>query len=73
MKFVKNLKKFASNKYAQGAALMGAAGVASADVGADIAAAFTGANANVTTAAGGVIALVAVVTGIGLIISLLRK
>jgi len=52
---------------------MGAAGVASADVGADISAAFTGANANVTTAAGGVIALVAVVTGIGLIISLLRK
>jgi hypothetical protein len=58
---------------AGGTAVATAAGSAHADVAADISAAFAGANTNVTLAVGGVIALVAIVTGVGLIVSLLRK
>jgi hypothetical protein len=48
-------------------------GNASATVADDITAAFTAAEANVTLAAGGVIGVVAIMTGIGFIIGLLRK
>jgi hypothetical protein len=73
MKIYKHVKNFASNKLVQGSALMGSAAAAHADVAADISAAFAGANTNVTLAVGGVVALVAIVTGVGLIVSLLRK
>jgi hypothetical protein len=73
MKIYKQAKKFASNKLVQGSALMGSAAAAHADMATDIGAAFTAAESNVGLAAGGVVALVAVVTGIGLIVSLLRK
>jgi|APLak6261673822_1056097.scaffolds.fasta_scaffold84189_1 hypothetical protein len=44
-----------------------------ADTAATITGAFTGASANVQLAVGGVITLVAIVTGVSLIIGLLRK
>lgn len=50
-----------------------AASSAFADTAATITGAFTGASANVQLAVGGVITLVAIVTGVSLIIGLLRK
>ncbi|EIC29839.1 MULTISPECIES: hypothetical protein [Methylomicrobium] len=70
---MKKLKQAFFNRYAAGAALLGATAASHADMSSDISAAFTGATSNVTLAAGGVVALVAVVTGISLIVSLLRK
>jgi|WetSurMetagenome_2_1015567.scaffolds.fasta_scaffold963894_1 hypothetical protein len=58
---------------AVGTGLAVTTGIASADAGADITAAFTGAQTNVGVAVGGLIALAALVTGVGIIISLLRK
>lgn len=73
MKNFQQIKQSLFNRYTAGAALLGTAGIASADIATDITAAFTGATSNVTLAAGGIVTLVAVVTGIGLIVSLLRK
>jgi hypothetical protein len=50
-----------------------AVSTASADVATDITAAFTAAESNVTLAAGGLIGVVAIMTGIGFIISLLKR
>jgi hypothetical protein len=71
------MKTFFKNRYGKVsvavAPLLVAAGSASATVADDITAAFTAAEANVTLAAGGVIGVVAIMTGIGFIIGLLRK
>jgi hypothetical protein len=53
--------------------LISASGSAGADTGAVIDAAFTSAQTNVGAAVAGIIALVAVVTGIGLIVKLLSR
>jgi hypothetical protein len=61
-------------KFVAGSALFTAAGVASAtDVGTTITSAFSAGQANLGLAAAGVITMVAVLTGIGLIVSMLRK
>lgn len=62
-----------SKKILVGSALASAAGVASADIGATITSAFEAGQANLGLAAAGVITMVAVLTGIGLIVSMLRK
>ena len=60
-------------KFVSGSALFSAAGIAGAtDVGTTITSAFAG-QANLGLAAAGVITMVAVLTGIGLIVSMLRK
>lgn len=56
-----------------GALLASSVGVASADTGTVITAAFTAGQANLALAAAGVITMVAVLTGIGLVVSMLRK
>lgn len=53
--------------------LMTAASIASADIGTTITSAFSSAQTNFGLAATGLITAVAVLTGIGLIVSLLRK
>jgi hypothetical protein len=63
----------AIKKSAVGASLLGATGVASADVATSITDAFSAATTNVTSVATGVIALAAVVTGVGLIIRFLSR
>ncbi len=65
---MKNLKKVVL-----GSVLVMSASAASADVGTAITAAFDAGEANLGLAATGVIAMVAVLTGIGLIVSMLRK
>lgn len=60
-------------KFVAGSALFSAAGVSSATVAADITGAFAAGQANLGLAAAGVITMVAVLTGIGLIVSMLRK
>ncbi len=62
-----------SNKVVTGGGLFGVAGLAAADVGADITAAFSAGQTNLGLAATGVITMVAVLTGITLVVSLLRK
>lgn len=52
---------------------LGVAGIASADTAASITSAFTSANASMTTVVTGVIALAAIVTGVGLIYRFLTK
>lgn len=56
-----------------GTSLMVAASSAHADVAASISTAFTDAQSNVTSVAVGVIALAAIVTGVSLIVSFLKK
>jgi hypothetical protein len=56
-----------------GSGLLAFAGSASADVAGSISTAFSDATTNVTSVATGVIALAAIVTGVGLIISFLRR
>lgn len=56
-----------------GGVLTGLAGVASADLGTTITGAFTAGQTNLGLAAAGVVTMVAVLTGIGLIVSMLRK
>lgn len=72
-KFVALAQSKAAKAGAVGSALMAAAATASADTAADITAAFTAAESNVTLAAGGIIGVVAIITGIGIIVSLLRR
>jgi hypothetical protein len=61
------------NKILTGVALASTAGIASADIATDITSAFTTGQTHLTLAAGGVIAMVAVLTGVGLVVSMLRK
>ncbi len=49
------------------------AGAASADIGGTITSAFSAGQTNLGLAAAGVVTMVAVLTGIGLIVSMLRK
>ncbi|MGM0953773.1 MAG: hypothetical protein ACQEW7_12440 [Pseudomonadota bacterium] len=65
-------KRLAKVGAAVSAGLM-AGTVAAADHSEVIDSAFTDANGNVTTAVMGVIALVAIVTGLGIIVSILRR
>lgn len=65
-------KRLAKVGAAVSAGLM-AGTVAAADHSEKINGAFTDANGNVTTAVTGVIALVAIVTGLGIIVSILRR
>ena len=62
-----------ASKAGVGGGLMAAAGAASAAVGDTITSAFASAQTNFGLAATGLITAVAVLTGIGLIVSLLRK
>jgi hypothetical protein len=56
-----------------GALLASSVGVASADTAAAITGAFSAGQANLVLAAAGVVTMVAVLTGIGLVVSMLRK
>jgi hypothetical protein len=58
---------------ASGVALSTASGMASADIATAISGAFSAGQTNLGLAAAGVITMVAVLTGIGLIVSMLRK
>jgi|GEM_PF-1804511 len=58
---------------AAGSGLLAVSGAASADIGTDITSAFSLGQTNLGLAAAGVITMVAVLTGIGLIVSMLRK
>jgi hypothetical protein len=70
-------KNFVQHKTTQavatGTALATAAGTASADIATSIGDAFDSATNGVSLAVDGTIALVAIVTGVGLIVSLLRR
>lgn len=73
METLKTALQTKTAKLAAGGGLMVASGVASADVPAAIAAAFTGANTNLGLVVAGVITLAAIATGVGLIVSFLRR
>ncbi|MDO9139647.1 MAG: hypothetical protein Q7U38_04900 [Methylobacter sp.] len=66
-------KKFFRSSSLVAASTLGYTGASSADVGATITSAFAAGEANLGLAAAGVITMVAVLTGIGLIVSMLRK
>jgi hypothetical protein len=59
--------------FASGTGLVLASGIASADISAAITSAFAGANTNMNTVVTGLIALAAIVTGVGLIWNFLVK
>jgi len=65
---MKNYQKFVA-----GSALFVAANAAFADTGTTITSAFTAGQTNLGLAAAGVITMVAVLTGIGMVVSMLRK
>jgi cyanate permease len=72
-KEVSNARVSAPVKASVAAGLMAVAGYASADLATVITGAFSSAQTNFGLAATGLITAVAVLTGIGLIVSLLRK
>lgn len=65
--------KFANKALLTSGILAVSSGSAFADTGADITAAFAAGQTNLGLAAAGVITMVAVLTGIGLVVSMLRK
>lgn len=72
---VKEKTKALATRYVAPVVTLAVAGIGSAHatIGEDITGAFTAGEANLGLAAAGVISMVAVVTGIGFIVSMLRK